>query len=323
MANTRITLVGCGRTGTMLGKSIKHHLNDVELIAHDKDREAARAAVAAGAADKEEWNLPKACDGAALVLISIPGDGLELTMQSIGRDVAENGIVFVVGGSTDRAATLGKRHLPESIAALAGTIVQHPMRAGIDAGPAESLKGAVWSIAGVGSDAQIGSFSAFVTALGAQPVFVDGVERDGMGLSVDVLPALLDSLLLLTVSEDDAWRERQWSAGSRFAEAIAGVDRAHAEAGTLLANKTVIAHWLNQFMLQAMTLRDAIEDGNADVVNARLTAAVDRRDAWLAAWEKGRDNGAQPVDNTGRSVMGLFLGQRLADQLAGKRGGKQ
>lgn len=323
MANTRITLVGCGRTGVMLGKSIKHHLNDVEIIAHDRDRDAARAAVTAGAADKEEWNLPRACDGAALVLVSIPADGLELTLQSIGRDVAENGIVCVIGGTTERAVELGKRHLPESIAALASTIVQHPMRAGADGGPGEALKGAVWSIAGIGTDAQIGSFSGFVTALNAQPVFVDATERDGMALSVDMLPALLDSVLLLTVSEDDAWRERQWSAGARFAEAVAGVDRARADAAAIVANKTVLAHWLNQFMLQCMTLRDAIEDGNAETVYERLTQAVERRDAWLAAWEKGRDTGAQPVGDSGRSVMGLFLGQRLADQLSGKRGDRR
>lgn len=319
MAKTRVTLIGCGPLGVTLGHAVKAAMKDTEVVVHDKERELARNAVTAKAADREEWNLPRACDNAALVLINLPQDSVELTLKSITKDVAQGSIVCVIGGSNVLNMDLAARHLPADVAFVSSSLVLHPDRVQPGEAPtAAHLKDAMWSLAGRGSEDQMGAFAAFVESLGARTVFVDAQERDGMTLAVEAMPQVLASMLLLTVSGDAAWKERGWAAGADFAAFTAGADNIAARAQELLANKAAAVHWLNQIMRQCIVLRDAISDGDAAAVTQQLKAAAERRDKWLAEWRAGRDQGRVPVDNQQRTIMGMFIGQRMADRL-GKR----
>lgn len=323
MAKTKVTLVGCGRTGLTIAHGIKAAMKDIEVVGHDKERDVARLALGAKAIDREEWNLPKACDGAALVIIAIPSSGVELTVKSIAKDVGQGGTVCIVGGSNAANLALAERHLAADVGLISSNLVLHPEQVapGAQPGPGQ-LKNAVWSIAARGSEDQIGAFSSFVTLLGAQPVFVDPAERDGMSLSVDALPAMLDSLLMLTVSGDAAWRERGWAAGAQFAADTAGAPRAPQFIAAMMANRPAMTHWLNQFMLQCMALRDAVEEGDAAAIEKQLASAEARREAWLSNWRKGRDTGAAPIEPQGRSMLSVFVGQRMADKISKRPSGK-
>jgi len=319
MATTRISLIGCGPLGTLLGLAIKAADRSIEVIAHDREREAAREAVRQKAADREEWNLPKACAGASLVLVTTPPDQYALTLESIAPDLVDGTVVCVVGGSNVALQALAAQHLPEKCAFVSSTIVLHPARAGAPL-DAERLKGAMWSMVGRGTPDQLGGFAGFVEALGARPLFVDPVERDGMALAVDVIPQVLSALLMAAVSKDGAWRERMWTAGAAFGDATAGAMAAPTLVDAMLADKATTAHWLNQVMRECVALRDAIEAGDGDAARAQLTQAAEKRERWYDDWRKGRETGAPPIDQQqgGRSIMGLFLGQRMADMLSGK-----
>ncbi|MBU6336124.1 MAG: prephenate dehydrogenase/arogenate dehydrogenase family protein, partial [Chloroflexi bacterium] len=228
-------------------------------------------------------------------------------------------VVCVVGGSNVALQALAAQHLPEKCAFVSSTIVLHPARAGAPL-DAERLKGAMWSMVGRGTPDQLGGFAGFVEALGARPLFVDPVERDGMALAVDVIPQVLSALLMAAVSKDGAWRERMWTAGAAFGDATAGAMAAPTLVDAMLADKTTTAHWLNQVMRECVALRDAIEAGDGDAARAQLTQAAEKRERWYDDWRKGRETGAPPIDQQqgGRSIMGLFLGQRMADMLSGK-----
>jgi hypothetical protein len=202
---------------------------------------------------------------------------------------------------------------------VSSSLVLHPDRVQPGEAPAAAhVKDAMWSLAGRGSEDQMGAFAAFVESLGARTIFVDAAERDGMTLAVDTLPQVLASMLLLTVSGDAAWKERGWAAGAEFAAFTAGAENTAARAQELLSNKAAAVHWLNQFMRQCIVLRDAISDGDAPAVTEQLKAAAERRDKWLANWRAGRELGTVAVDTQQRTIMGLFIGQRMADRL-GKR----
>jgi prephenate dehydrogenase len=324
MASTRITLVGCGPTGILLGLAIKAADKSIEIIAHDRERSEARDAIRLKAADREEWNLPKACTGAALVLVTAPPDQAELTLDAIGPVLTPGATVCVVGGSNVALQALAAKHLPESIGFVSSSLVLHPALADAPMGP-ERLKGAMWSLVGRGAPEQLGGFAGFVESLGARPLFVDPLERDGMAIAVDVLPQALAGILMATVSKDIAWRERLWAAGADFGAATAAAVGAPALVDAMLTDKATTVHWLNELMRECMALRDEIAAGDGDAARARLAQAAEQREKWFAEWRKGRESGAPPVDQQqgGRSIMGLFLGQRMADMLSRKpRDGK-
>ena len=89
----------------------------------------------------------------------------------------------------------------------------------------------------------------------------------------------------------------------------------------LLADKKASSHWLNQFMRECMALRDAIEAEDGDAAKNQLAAAAERRERWLDDWRAGRDSGAVPIESQGRSMLGMFVGQRMADMFGGRPSG--
>jgi prephenate dehydrogenase len=328
MNKPRIALVGCGFVGTALGLALKAELKDVEIVGHDKDRDAMRRAESLKAIDKGEWNLPAACDSAALALIAIPPDGVELTLKSIAPVAPARAIIATVGGLTSDLFKLARQYVPGEVEFISTSIVFHPDRVSASLAPdqaqADSVKDAIWTITprpGTSPEA-VDMFASLVMQLGAKPLFVDVVERDGLAMAVDVLPPVFGSALMLAVSGDMAWRERRWMAGASFGDSVAGVDRARGLSSALLSQPDTAVYWLNQVMLQCMALRDAIQAGEADAVQKLLDQATERRDEWLATWRRGRDEGRPPVEGS-HSVLSMFVGERLAQRVSGKGDAKR
>ena len=112
MPKTRITIIGCGFMGTVFGYAIKAHMPEAEVIGHDKDQSYGKRAESAKAIDKHQWNLPSACEKAALVLLCIPSDGVEITLKTIGRDLSAGAIIvdgLDMAALDDNAATQLRR----------------------------------------------------------------------------------------------------------------------------------------------------------------------------------------------------------------------
>jgi prephenate dehydrogenase len=326
MAKGRITIIGCGFAGTALGLALKAAIGATEVMGHDKDREAMRQAEAAKAIDKSQWNLPSACENAAAIFITIPQEGLEVTLKAIARDLQPQTIVATVGGLNSLALKQARELLPQDVAFFATNLVFHPDRVNAVAATAmaDSVKDAMWTIApraGTTPD-MVDVFAALVSEVGAKPIFVDPIERDGLAVSVDALPPVLSSALMLAVSGDDAWRERQWMAGAAFGDAVAGVDLAGNFTSMLMAQPEAAMHWLNQVMLQCMALRDAIRDHDAEAVDKLLQQARERRERWLADWRKGRNDNRPPLPQK-QSMLSLFVGERMAGRISSDSGKKR
>jgi len=149
-------------------------------------------------------------------------------------------------------------------------------------------------------------------------LFVDPTERDGMAISVDVVPGVLGSMLMRAVSNDASWRERQWVAGAAFGQAVAGAEDAEKQAALLMQQPDAVAYWLNQIMLQCMALRDAVSVRDEKTVKRLLDESKARREQWLADWRKGRGDGRPPVEKP-NSVMSLFVGERMANKLSSNK----
>ncbi len=323
MQKTKVALIGCGYTGLVVGMALKATMKDVEVVGNDKDRDAMKRAEKAKAIDRSEWNIPNACDNASVILISAPSEEHELAFKALGKDVNPRTLVATIGGSNAQDLRLASAYLPDDVPFFATSLVFHPDRgmASNDAPEAGAIKRAVWTIAPrAGTSPElVNVFAALVTELEALPVFVDPTERDGLSMSVDVMPAVLGSALVLAVSGDSAWRERQWMAGATFGVATAQVDQADKMVQAMLAQPDAMVHWLNQIMLQCMALRDALRERDEKTVRSMLDKAKETREKWLVDWRRGRDDGRQPIEKQGGGVLRVFIGDRMADRLTGNK----
>lgn len=320
MSKAKVAIVGCGFVGLSLGLAFKRAINSVEVVGHDKDRDAMRKAESAKAIDRGDWNLPNACDNAAAIFITIPQDGLDVTFKAIAPDLQPNTLVATVGGMNVSALKSAREWLPADVPFFATTLIYHPDRIepATAAPDADSVRGAIWTIAprSGASPAMVDVFTALVTQLDAKPIFVDATERDGMSVAVDVLPALLSSMLMLSVSNDAAWRERGWMAGAAFGQAVNDAEEAVTFASMLKAQPDATVYWLNQVMLQCMALRDAVQARNDQAVEQMLAQAEEKRQQWLADWRKGRNDGRLPIEKQS-GVLSVFVGERMAGRITG------
>ncbi len=89
----RVTIIGLGRLGTSIGLSLKKTGAELEIIGHDKQRDAMSAAQKLGAIDKSEWNLYNASEGAGLILLTMPLGGVLENMNLLKDDVAPGVII--------------------------------------------------------------------------------------------------------------------------------------------------------------------------------------------------------------------------------------
>ncbi|BCX02639.1 MAG: hypothetical protein KatS3mg053_0577 [Candidatus Roseilinea sp.] len=323
MSKAKVALVGCDFVGMSLGMAVKRALEDIEIVGHDKDRDAMRRAESAKAIDRSEWNLPHACDNAAAIFISGPHEELEVTLRAIAPDLGPNTIVATVGSPNVAALRTAETLLAGDVPFFSTALVYHPDRVNGDADlpTADSIRDAIWTIVpSRGASTQmVDTFVALANQVGAKPIFVDPVERDGMAVAVDAMPAILSSMLMLAVSNDAAWRDREWMAGAAFGQAVSSTERAQKFAAALGAQPDVAVHWLNQIMLQCMALRDAITARNMEVVERTLAQAEERRQQWLADWRKGRIEGHIPIERDTGGLLKVFVGERMASRLTGNK----
>lgn len=308
--------------GTAIAIVLRSLYHDIEVIGHDKDLGHSQRAEKLKAIDHSSWNLPSACENAQLVILAIPAESIEATIRAIAPDLMPGAIVTDTCAAKSSIVEAVKKYMPAKATYISSDIIFSPARlsgdASIESITPELFKGAAWTLTPiVASPDAVDSFTSLVTATGAMPIFMDAIEHDGLRLAVNIVPAALSSALMLAVSEDEAWRERIWMAGTTFGAATANVEFTNPTdiAGALVAQPEASTHWLNQLMLQLTDMRDAIEQRRADKLETILKSAADAREHWTAEWYKGREQSQAPIDVKRPSLLGMVVGDRLATQM--------
>jgi len=303
--------------------AIKRAIEQVEIVGHDKDSEAIRQAERAKAIDRSDWNLPRTCAGAAAIFICAERDELETTLRAIADDLTPSTLVVTVGIPNVMAHKIAEKLLATTMPFFSTALIYHPDRvSGFKILPdPESVRDAIWAIAPSqgASAATVDALFALANQLGAKPIFIDPLERDGMALAVEVMPAVLSSLFMLAVSDDAGWRERMWMAGASFGQAIHSMQSAAQLTDALSDQPEVAVHWLNQIMRQCMVLRDALERGDNQAVTHIFAKAEERRQEWLNNWRRGRIEDHTPIERDRGGLLKLLLGERLASRLSGSK----
>jgi prephenate dehydrogenase len=322
MAKIRITIVGCGFTGTAIALALRSAYKDVEIIGHDKDVANTQRAEKMKAIDRSNWNLPAACENSQLIVLAIPANAIEPTLQAIAPDLVPGAIVTDTCSVKLPLISAVNKYMPAHASYISSDIVFNPARLSeaptIESLTADMFKGAAWTLTPIAASPDaVDGIAGIVSTIGAMPIFMDAVEHDGLRLAVDSVPAAISGALILALSNDIAWRERLWLAGTTFGAATANVELTHpAEvASALVAQPEATTHWLNQIMLQLIELREAVEQKRADKVESLLVNARERRTNWTSEWSKGRDQGHTPADVKRPSLLGMVIGERLANRM--------
>jgi prephenate dehydrogenase len=303
MPKSRVAIVGLGLIGGSMGLAIKKSKLDAEIIGHDKDPGIMSRAQKRGAVDATKWNLIDACDGAGLVILALPIDGIKDTLAALKPHLAPG--VIVTDTATTKVPVLDwAKDLPEGVHFIGGDPVIQPGRrgptTGIEAANSDLFKDATYCLVPsttTGAPA-IDTVASFATMLGAKPFFIDAAEHDGLMTGVEHLPAALATALLAVTVRSQGWREMSKLAGENFRAAIAQVPQDGATAREqFLAHRVDLVRWIDDVTAELGALRGMLAREDSSALETLVQSLAEERDKWMSGKLETADSSvdAQPV----------------------------
>jgi prephenate dehydrogenase len=285
-----ITIVGLGQIGASIGLALGSHKELVQRLGYDSDIRIARQAEKKGAVDRVEINLLDAARKAEIVILSVPLDQLRETMSLIAADLKESAVVMDTGPIKEVVAAWANELLPEGryyvgLTPVINPAYLHDTDLGLDAARDDLFQGGLIAIVApprASSDA-IKLAADLTRLLGAEALFADPLEIDGLMAATHILPQLMAAGLLNATIDQPGWREARKVAGRAYAEASAPAVHLGDEDALLAAallNQENVQRVLDSAIAALQALRGDIARQDKDALHARLERARSGRELW-------------------------------------------
>lgn len=286
----QITIVGLGQIGTSIGLALADHKELVRRVGHDREIGISRRAEKMGALDKSMVNLPAAVRDADIVLLSLPMDQIRETFDVIATDLKAGAVVMDTGPVKEVVASWAKELLPSERYYIGLTPVLNPeylhgVDSGVDAAHPDLFLGGLMAIVSppaVPSEA-IKLAADLTRLLGADPLFADPLEMDGLMAATHTLPQLMAAALLNATVDQPGWRERRKVAGRAYAEVTGPiVHPASPETlrDTALLNRENVLRMIDCVIASLQSIRNDIDKEDAEAIDERLKRARRNREEW-------------------------------------------
>lgn len=321
MAKSHIALIGLGVNGASLGLSLRGSGGDFEIVGHDKSPDAVSAAKQAGAVNRTEWNLHRACAGAGLIIIDAPLTELAEVLGHINEDVEPSTVVLALSEVMQPTLETGSASLTQG-----AFVVAHPIL--------NRVGGEVEARADLFANSQfcIGAdvstppealelVNNLALRAEATPFFIDPAEHDGIVSLLEQTPRLLSAALMQVASNSSGWRDGQKLAGRSFANATEPSDDPEALAESLFANRENLLRSLDLLEAALSEWRGLLEAEESAPLRETLSEMRDRRLRWqrdvkLQTWESGDEPAAEEQPGLLRQMFfgDLFGGRRRKPQ---------
>lgn len=315
----QVSIIGLGLIGASIGLGLRRWATDdgkrppvIELTGFDIDLTHQSYAKKIKAVDRTEWNLRGAVERADFIIIATPVGAVREIFEAIA-EYGRQGVVVTDTCSTKAAVLAWARELlPASIHFVGG----HPMAGkaqSIEGAEADLFQGATWCVTPLvsASDEAIQTVLGMISALGAEPLFIDADEHDSYVAGISHLPFLLSVALMRVVSQDPSWREMRKLTASGFRDATrlaAGSPEMHRD--ICVTNGANIVRWLDTALAELHHLRDLIAAGNEETIATLHQAFEQARDA-RAEWATQERRPGELVQDTASELANISFGQQM------------
>ncbi len=315
MAKPKITIVGLGLVGSSIGMALCQGQRDFEVVGHDREPNVATAARKAGAVDRTEWNLIKACAGADLIILALPVMAIRETMEAVAQDLKPGCVITDTASIKVPVIQWAQELLPEHVHFVGGDPILNGTQdeIGVAGASAALLQDAIYCLCPTPTAAPeaVQVIADLVSRLGAQPLFLDAAEHDGLTAGVDHLPAILAAALVEATTLINPWKEMRKLAGGPYRAAThLGTDDAAAYRDMILANREHVLRWIDTFIERLHHWRQLIAEEQSEAVEEAFQQAIEARAQWQRQKASGEWEEREPVDlsdTTGyfRSLLGF------------------
>ncbi|HKY54559.1 MAG TPA: prephenate dehydrogenase/arogenate dehydrogenase family protein [Anaerolineales bacterium] len=314
----QITIIGLGQVGTSIGLALAEQ-KSIKRVGHDKDYETARAAQKVGAVDETKINLPASVLDANIVLLCLPLSEIRETLKFISDDLQEGTVILDTAPAKAKVAAWVNELIPHGryyvgLSPAAGVNYLHGIDLGVEAARRDLFDNGLFLVnAPSGTPGEAVKLATdLIELLGAQVMFTDPIEADGLLASTHLLPQLAAAALLDATVDQPGWVEARKVAARPYATATAALayhDEAQSLGEAALGNRESVLRVLDAYMSSLQRLRDDIDRGDDHSVAEFLEDAVKAHDRWLH--ERTRADWQNPGTETDSTRFGERVNQML------------
>jgi len=317
----KITIIGLGQIGTSVGLALADQAELVFRLGHDREIGIARKAEKMGALDKVSINLPAAVREADLVLLALPVDQIQETLEAMKEDLKEGVVVMDTGPVKQVVAAWTSEILPADryyvgLTPVLNPIYLHDVDSGLEAAHPDLFRdGLMGIVSPPGTPSEAIKLAADLTRLlGSSPLFADPVEMDGLVAATHILPQLIAAGLLNATVDQPGWQEGRKIAGRSYADVSAPV-MYPTEPKTLtsaaILNRENVIRVLDSAVASLKTMRNDLLNEDTQTLEERLNRARQGRQTWLqgrltANWAAEETTSVEAP--TASEVFGRFIG---------------
>jgi prephenate dehydrogenase len=318
-AKRKITIIGLGLIGGSLGLALKAAgLQGVEIVGHDRDADVEIRAQKIGAIDKREHNLPKAVEGASIVIVATPITAIPETFKLIAPHLLPGAVV------TDTASTKAEvmRWAEDALPAHAHFVGGHPMAGketqGIENADAKLFQDRGYCICPsiTASPSAIQQVAGIAQIIGSEALFMDAAEHDQYAAAVSHLPLIVSTAMFTLLRSSPSWEDLGVMASSGFRDitrlASTDPDMSH---GIWRTNREAVIHWLDRMIGELSRFRDMLLDAEDEALLKAFVEAQLQREQFLREPPRRLPMDTRPAVDGKRTLMEMMVGGLMADKI--------
>lgn len=287
----KLTIIGTGQIGTSIGLALATRKDLFLRVGHDKNLQNAKKAQALGAVDKVDYNLPSSVEDAAIVILALPQDQIRETLQYIATELKEDAILMDTAPLKGEILQWTTELLPPKRYYIGLTPVINPtyfndMGSGVESAHADLFKDGLLAIflpPGLPEEA-IKLAADFSALLGAEHMFINPLELDGMMAATHLLPQLLAAAYLNSTVDEPGWQDARKLTGRPYAllTGAMGVPANDMSLSTqAISTRESLVRRLDLVMDNLERLRQQLISGDEEKLKEDLKRARQGYEKWL------------------------------------------
>lgn len=321
----RVSIIGLGLIGTSIGLGLRQWATRdgkrepiLEVDGFDTNLDAQNYAKKLKAVDRTEWNLPNAVARGDFIIIATPLSAVPEIMHVIAEHGKQGVVVTDTCSSKAQVLEWANEILPDTVHFVGG----HPMAGktqSTEGAEAGLFKGATWCVSPTvnASDEAVKTVLGMISALEAEPLFIDAHEHDGYVAGISHLPFLMSIALMRAVRHDSAWRDMRQLSSSGFRD----VSRLAAGNPTMYrdiceTNRENVVRWADNAIAELQRMRDLIATGSDETLQTLEAEFSEARDA-RAEWVTTERRAGELVQDAQSDLTSFSVGDQMQQMFFG------
>jgi len=316
--SVQCTVIGLNQIGVSIGLALKAGNHPLTRVGSDEDILTEGKARKLGAFDRIVHNLLSAVENADIVVLCLPVDEIQKTLEAIAPALKPGAVVLDTSPLKTAVMNWADVVLPEDRHLLAFTPTINPEYIeeklhGVENAHADFFQKSVFLIGSTEKTHPDAVRLAvdFSTLLGAKPYFSDLVEAEGLTALVHHLPQVSAVTLYRAIQAQPGWREGRKIAGSAFINTLSSLeslDERKEFGQAMLLNSQNTVRVIDGLIEELHNMRDMISSQDAEALQAYIKEAVDGRMLWL---KKRQTHDWEHVSAPGIPTTGQWLGKLI------------